>query len=105
MYQRALGSGAKPPWLTPFPSTWLELLRARADLQPASEALIFAPDGDAVSDRRDFATIDRRARSIGAALLRTARPGARVLCLYRERLEFVDALFGCFYAGMIAVPT
>ena len=95
----------RPRWLTPFTSTWVELLRSRASLQPANEAFLYAPDGDRVIDRRDFAAIDRRARSIAAALQRAAAPGARVLCLYRERLEFVDALFGCFYAGMIAVPT
>src|SRR5262249_10481324 len=31
-------------------------------------------------------------------------PGERVLLLYPPGLEYIGALFGCFYAGVVAVP-
>ena len=33
-----------------------------------------------------------------------APPGERVLLLYPPGLEYVAALFGCLYAGAVAVP-
>ncbi|MFI1993789.1 fatty acyl-AMP ligase [Actinoplanes sp. NPDC020271] len=52
-----------------------------------------------------YADVDRQARSIAGWLTRQALPGSRVLLLYPAGGDFVTALLGCFYAGMVAVPS
>lgn len=52
-----------------------------------------------------YADVDRQARSIAGWLSRQAQPRARVLLLYPAGGDFVTALIGCFYAGMVAVPS
>ncbi|TCS39449.1 amino acid adenylation domain-containing protein [Paucimonas lemoignei] len=51
-----------------------------------------------------FAELDARARRIAEHLLQICRPGDRALMLYPSGLEFIEAYFGCLYAGVIAVP-
>lgn len=50
-----------------------------------------------------YAALDAGARSIAASLQRRGLQNRRVLLL-ADGLEFVLGLFGCFYAGAIAVP-
>src|SRR5690606_14263887 len=47
---------------------------------------------------------DRQARAIAARLQDLKMTGERALLLYPSGLDFVAALFGCLYAGVIAVP-
>jgi len=49
--------------------------------------------------------LDQRARSIAVHLLQNAQPGDRAVLLYPQGLEFICALLGCMYAGVIAVPS
>ncbi|MFF8774149.1 fatty acyl-AMP ligase [Kitasatospora sp. NPDC015120] len=51
-----------------------------------------------------FAELDRRARSVAARLRSRCAEGDRVLLLYPTGLDFVEALIGCMYAGLVAVP-
>ncbi|HKP13638.1 MAG TPA: AMP-binding protein, partial [Blastocatellia bacterium] len=51
-----------------------------------------------------YGDLDLRARAIAAALQELAAPGERALLCYPAGLEYVAALFGCLYAGVIAVP-
>ncbi len=53
---------------------------------------------------RSWAELDRRARAVAASLQALAPPGARVLLALPPGLDFVDAFFGCLYAGAVAVP-
>ena len=48
--------------------------------------------------------LDQSARALSARLLERHSPGDRVLLLYPPGLDFLRALFGCMYAGLIAVP-
>lgn len=86
-------------------STWVDLLAERASHEPESTALIYSADGENFDDRLDFRTLDLRARDLAARLQGRFAAGDRALLLYRPGLEFVAALFGCFYAGIVAVPT
>jgi len=54
--------------------------------------------------RVTFAQLDHRARAIAAELQRRAEAGDRALLLFAPGLDFIAALFGCFYAGVIGVP-
>jgi amino acid adenylation domain-containing protein len=48
--------------------------------------------------------LDLSARRIAATLSTHVFKGDRAILLYPSGLEFISALFGCFYAGVIAVP-
>jgi len=88
----------------PTAETLCELLRARADRDGDTVALTFLADSGAVADRITYGELDRRARILAARLQRSGAAGARALLLYPPGLDYVAALFGCFYAGTIAVP-
>ena len=61
---------------------------------------------DAQQLHRNFAQLDQNARAIAAQLQSNGiRAGERVLLVHPAGLNFIDALFGCFYAGVIAIPT
>src|SRR5688572_1795618 len=56
-----------------------------------------------------YRQLDERARTIAAALLELAARRERgstdrVLLLFPAGLEFIEAFFGCLYAGLPAVP-
>jgi len=54
---------------------------------------------------RTYGELGWRVRSIATALREARLEGQPALLLYGPGLEFVEALFGCFFAGVIAVPT
>lgn len=51
-----------------------------------------------------YAVLDEQARRIGAWLQERGAPGDRVLLFYPNGPDFVAALLGCLYAGMVALP-
>ncbi|HEX3527537.1 MAG TPA: AMP-binding protein [Thermoanaerobaculia bacterium] len=82
-----------------------DVLRRRAREHPERTAYIFLHDGEVEADRRTYAGLDARAHAIAARLQsRGAEPGDRALLLFPPGLDFIDAFFGCLYAGVIAVP-
>jgi acyl-CoA synthetase (AMP-forming)/AMP-acid ligase II len=85
-------------------ATWLDVLRTRAEAQPDQVAFTWL-GSDADRDASiSYAELDCRARAVGALLQRTGPPGERALLLIPPGLDFIAALFGCFYAGWPAVP-
>ena len=78
-------------------SGFADILAGRARDEPDATAFVF--EGE---ERVTYAELDARARTI-AAWLADAR-GERVLLVYPPGVEYVAALFGCFYAGAVAVP-
>ena len=78
-------------------SGFADILAGRARDEPDATAFVF--EGE---ERVTYAELDARARTIAAALA-DAR-GERVLLVYPPGLEYVAALFGCYYAGVVAVP-
>ncbi|HEX5875297.1 MAG TPA: AMP-binding protein, partial [Pyrinomonadaceae bacterium] len=85
-------------------STFVELLRRRALQQPAKIALTFLQDGETEKANLTYEELDRQARAIGATLQKLQARGERALLIYPPGLDFIAALIGCFYAGVIAVP-
>jgi acyl-CoA synthetase (AMP-forming)/AMP-acid ligase II len=67
-------------------------------------AFTFLADGEIEEDRATYRDLDVRARAIAAELRRFADVGDRALLLYPAGLAYIAALFGCFYAGIVAVP-
>lgn len=72
--------------------------------KPDDTAFVFLPEGEHEEQRITYAELHARARAIADRLLTLNLQGQRALLLYPPGLEFVAALFGCFYAGVVAVP-
>lgn len=81
----------------------VELLRSRAESNPTKTAYIFLLDDDREECSLTYAELDERARAVAVRLQQRIVPGDRALLLYPP-VEFVEAFFGCLYAGVIAVP-
>ncbi|MCB0167234.1 MAG: amino acid adenylation domain-containing protein, partial [Anaerolineae bacterium] len=85
-------------------TTVVDLLRRRAEHQPAQTAYTFLRDGEVEDGNLSYQALDQQARAIAARLQTIGRPGERVLLLFQPGLDYIAAFFGCLYAGMIAVP-
>jgi amino acid adenylation domain-containing protein len=88
------------------PTDLASLLRLRAVLQADDTAFAFLARGERETAHLTFASLDRRARAIAARLQKSVAtaPGARVMLLYPAGLDYIEAFFGCLYAGVIAAP-
>jgi acyl-CoA synthetase (AMP-forming)/AMP-acid ligase II/acyl carrier protein len=82
----------------------VDILRWRAEHEPDRLAYTFLEDGDEVSASLTYADLDRRARVLAGYLLERGGAGERALLLFPPGLDFLVALFGCLYAGVVAVP-
>jgi acyl-CoA synthetase (AMP-forming)/AMP-acid ligase II len=83
----------------------VELAQTRAEGLREKVAFSFSYNGDDDDvSRLTFGGLDARARSIAADLQSRGATGRRVLVLCRPGLDHIAALFGCFYAGAIAIP-
>ena len=83
--------------------TFVELLQARASSLADQEAFTFLVDGE-INRTVSYGELDARARDVGAALSVETKPGDRALLLFAPAFEYVEAFFGCLYAGIIPVP-
>jgi acyl-CoA synthetase (AMP-forming)/AMP-acid ligase II len=79
-------------------------LRLRAHQKPHEKAFTYLLDGSDDEVSLTYAELDRQARAIASRLQAEGMAGQRVLLLYVPGLEFIAALYGCLYAGAIAVP-
>jgi len=84
-------------------TTLVELLSLRGQLHPERPAYTFLEDGKE-SARYSYSELDRKARTIAAALQQISQPGERVVLLFPPGLDFIAAFFGCLYSGAVAVP-
>ncbi len=92
------------PYAPPV-STLVELLRHRARHQGDRVGYTFLQNGDPDSAiDRTYGALDLRSRAVASWLQARGAKGDRVLMLFEEGLEYLDALFGCMYAQMLAVP-
>ena len=80
------------------------ILRHRVEQTPDRLILRFVGDRDEQELRLTYAELDRRARAVAARLLDAGAAGKRALILHAPGAEYVIALYGCFYAGVVAVP-
>src|SRR5437762_7473097 len=85
--------------------TMAHILRWRAQHLPLREAYTFLLDGETKKVQMTYAELDLQARRIAALLQDHVAPGERALLLYPPSLEYVAAIFRCFYAGVVAVPS
>ena len=86
-------------------TTWPDVVGQRAAAQGEELLYRFLIDGEQEQACMTYGQLDRRARAVGALLQEVGVAGERALLLYPAGLEFIAALFGCMYSGVIAVPT
>ncbi|AKT43843.1 AMP-binding protein [Chondromyces crocatus] len=92
--------------------TLVELLRKMATEQPEEKVfsalggdVALLPSGAMPAGVMTFGELDRAARAIAAALQRAGvKPGERAVLLYPTGVALVPALYGCLYAGVVAMP-
>lgn len=82
----------------------VSLLRLRAEEEGPRRVFTFQEDRGDVTAHRTYEELDQRARSLAVWLRSRTTAGDRALLLYPQGLEFIEAFFGCLYAGVVAVP-
>jgi acyl-CoA synthetase (AMP-forming)/AMP-acid ligase II len=82
--------------------SFVEVLRSCCEEGPERIAFLFEDEGE--PERLSYGELDERARGVAAALMAQGTQGERVLLLYPPGLDYVVGLFGCLYAGAVAVP-
>ncbi|HEX8051916.1 MAG TPA: fatty acyl-AMP ligase, partial [Thermoleophilaceae bacterium] len=81
-----------------------EVLRNRAESTPDDTAFIFLEE-DGSEQPATYGELHSEARKVAAVIdAQNSSPGGPVLLLFAPGLDYVAALFGCFYAGAPAVP-
>lgn len=89
---------------TPAFSSIIEVLRHRMATTPDRLTYRFLHDGESDAAETTYRTLDQQARSIAAKLQQLGVAGERALLLYPPGPNFIAALLGCFYGGVLAVP-
>lgn len=84
--------------------TVVDVFRGRAAAHPDRVAFTFLTHGEEEALVGTYGALDRQARAIAAHLQEVAQPGDRALLMYDAGLDYIAALAGCLYAGVIAVP-
>lgn len=85
-------------------TTITDILSKRAKEQPEKRVFTFLENGEYESDSLTYAKLHDQSRQMAIRLLQITRPGERALILLPQSLDYIIALFGCFYAGVVAVP-
>lgn len=81
-----------------------DILKSRAQLTPKRVAYIYLNDGEDDEEIITYSQLDMAAENIARKLLTTHHRGERALMLFPPGTDFIKALYGCFYSGIIAVP-
>ena len=86
-------------------SSILDALAHWASIAPKDRAYLFLADRGTPQVELTFAALYERALAVAAELqARSGRPGDRALLVFPPGLEFLVGLFGCLFAGVVAVP-
>ncbi|HEV2960501.1 MAG TPA: AMP-binding protein, partial [Candidatus Angelobacter sp.] len=85
-------------------SNLIELLRNRAEAEPSARAYVWLIDGEREGAALSRAALEERARTIGTKLHCLTPKAESALLIFPPGLQFIEALFGCWYAGIIAIP-
>jgi len=87
-----------------FKYTLPDIIKARALSTPDKTAYIYLRDGDNDEDIITYRQLDEAAREIAGRLCKLNSKGERALMLFPPGTAFIKSLYGCFYAGIVAVP-
>ncbi|NBC06729.1 MAG: AMP-binding protein [Bacteroidetes bacterium] len=82
----------------------LAILDQRAATEPEGVPFCYLADGEQDEQPLTYRAFESKAKALAASLQEEGLKGERVLLLFPQGIEYLVALFGCFYAGAIAVP-
>lgn len=85
-------------------ATLVDVAQWRVEQHPDQRAFTFLLDGESEEALLTYGDLDRRAKAIAAELQSQGALGQRVLIVLEPGVDYIAALYGCFYAGAIAVP-
>jgi acyl-CoA synthetase (AMP-forming)/AMP-acid ligase II len=85
--------------------TLVTIIQRHAQTTPDRVLGTFLVDGENVEVKLTYRELDQGARFIAGAIRGIVPRGSRALLLYPPGIDFITAFFGCFYAGVTAVPT
>ncbi|MFL6647552.1 MAG: fatty acyl-AMP ligase [Sulfurifustaceae bacterium] len=85
-------------------SSIVEVLKHRAAATPKQPVFTFLHNGEVALEALTFGRLDAQAERFAATLREAVSPGSRVIVMLPAGYTVIEALFGCFYAGCIAVP-
>lgn len=85
------------------PHVFVDILRRHAVIRSEHPAVTFLGAGGS-EETWSYADLDARARAMAVRLLELTEPGERALLLCPQGLDFVAAMLGCLYSGVVAVP-
>ena len=97
-------SGLTAPAAAPLPANLAQTLDRQAAHRPDKRAFVFLERGERETDSITYAELALRARLIANRLRERDLTGRRVILAYPTCIEFIAALFGCFHAGVTAIP-
>jgi acyl-CoA synthetase (AMP-forming)/AMP-acid ligase II len=83
--------------------TLVDVLVRHATERPDATAYVFIRD-DGKEETLTFGELARRAKAIAAELQGLASTGDRAILLFQPGLDFIEAILGCFFARLVAVP-
>ena len=75
-----------------------------ASTYPSKNIFTFLKDGETVQDTLTYHELITKSQELAAILQEQKLTGERALLLFPQGLDYIIALFGCLYAGVIAVP-
>lgn len=85
-------------------NTLLEAFNGHVARLPEKTAFIYLGNGVDETDRLTYAVLQAKALAIAGTLRWSVKRTGPALLIYPPGLDFIAALLGCFYAGVIAVP-
>lgn len=83
--------------------TLIDLVTFRRLTRGEQPIFLFLGDGATVTASLSAARLHDEAGLVAAHLSRTLPPGARVLLLFENGLDYIVAFFACLYAGLVPV--
>ena len=88
----------------PNATTLVDVLQARAIALADKQAFCFLRNQGEEELGVTYRGLHERAMAIGGELQAAMPQGERALLLFPPGLDFIEAFFGCLYAGVVAVP-
>ncbi len=82
----------------------VDILHYRASDRPNKPIYTLLVDGETEAISLTYGELEQKAIAIAAYLQSFCSPQERVLLLYPPGLDYIEAFFGCLYAGVIAIP-
>ena len=83
----------------------VEILQRRAQETPDRLSHMLLGASEAENHSFTYSQLNAEVKKMAAYLQSVAEPGQRALLVYPTSLEFIVALYGCLYAGVIPIPT